>query len=211
LADKAPLFVRNGMTLPHLELMQRAGIGVVSALVGSDSILRRWPLMSSVDGRAAPGFVLALMRAGADSPAVQVDGGEIQVGSRRGRLTPTVKFGDIIRRPQRLAHCAGLSCCVGRFRRGGPGTAGGFVKGHKHSDSLLSKQPNSAVWTALVSHTDLQMPFSGPPQHAATSQYFSLFQDLIMLSSPAILNPEKRVLHHGGGTHVVDYQAGRGG
>ena len=70
MADKAPLFVRNGMTLPHLELMQRAGIGVVSTLVGSDSILRRWPLMFSVDGRAAPGFALALMRAGADSLAV---------------------------------------------------------------------------------------------------------------------------------------------
>ena len=63
--------------------MQRASIGVVSAPVDSEGILRRFPLMFSVYGPATLGFALALMHAGTDSPAVQVDGGELQVGSSR--------------------------------------------------------------------------------------------------------------------------------
>ncbi len=70
------------LTLPRAPLTQRAGIGVISAALDRDGILRRVPLVFGVYDRLAPGMALALAYAGRTVPPVTADDGRISMGSQ---------------------------------------------------------------------------------------------------------------------------------
>ena len=74
------------LTLPRAQLTARAGIGVVSALVDSDGILRRVPLAFSVYGRVVPGMALALSQS---APAqIAVSDGRLAAGGKSWPVSP---------------------------------------------------------------------------------------------------------------------------
>ena len=87
-----------------MQLTERAGIGVVSAPLDSDGILRRVPLAFSAYGRLAPAMALALSQAGAPSgsPASQVavSDGRLSVGAKSWPVSPLGEV--VLRYPENL-------------------------------------------------------------------------------------------------------------
>ena len=71
-APSSGAYPLTDLTLPRVPLTARAGIGVISAPVDSDGILRRVPLAYSAYGRLAPGMALALLQAGTSTPTAQI-------------------------------------------------------------------------------------------------------------------------------------------
>jgi signal transduction histidine kinase len=94
-APAAGAQVLADVTIPREELTRGAVLGVVSAPVDGDGILRRVPLMFSVYGHAVPGFALALIHAGAPPPHSVLEGDVLRVA---GRAWPVNASGELLLR-----------------------------------------------------------------------------------------------------------------
>lgn len=82
LAPPAGAYMLKDLTLPRAQLTARAGIGVISAPVDSDGILRRVPLVFSAYGQLAPSLALALAQVGNEKSLTKVDNGKITTAGR---------------------------------------------------------------------------------------------------------------------------------
>ena len=86
-APGAGVYPLSDLTLPHAPLTRNAGIGVISAPVDSDGILRRVPLAFAAYGQLAPSMALALLARKEEAPL----GGAPQVVVGAGRVTASGK------------------------------------------------------------------------------------------------------------------------
>lgn len=82
------VFALSDLTLPHALLTQNARIGVISAPVDSDGILRRVPLAFSVYGQLAPSMALALVTLKDSAPQVTMNEGGFTVGGKTWPVSP---------------------------------------------------------------------------------------------------------------------------